>query len=161
PYHRAQQPAASPEDRLAMIRRAVADNPHLRASDVDIVRPGPNYSVDTVADVQRELGEGVPLAFIIGWDSLRDIHRWRTPDELARRCRLVAVRRPGASDPNWATLEAAIPNARRRILALDAPLLDISATALRQRVARGWPLRYWTPDAVAAYIEERGLYREG
>ncbi len=159
PYHRAHQPGAAAADRLAMVRLAVADNPHFRVSTVDIDREGPSYSVDTVADLQREYGPDERLAFLTGWDSLAEIHRWRTPNELARRCQLVAVRRPGVRDPDWTALEQAIPGARERILALDAPLLDISASAIRARIARGLPVRYRTPDAVIGYIRERGLYR--
>lgn len=158
PYLRPERPRTAAADRLAMVRIAIADNPHFRASAVDIERAGPSYTVDTIADLAREYNGGVRFAFLLGWDSLAELHRWRTPDALARVCQLVAVRRPGVTDPDWNVLEMAVPGARDRILALDAPLLDISATAIRQRIARGQSVRYRTPDAVIAYIHERGLY---
>ncbi|MBI4498736.1 MAG: nicotinate-nucleotide adenylyltransferase [Chloroflexi bacterium] len=159
PYHRARLPVADTASRLAMVRLGVASNPAFRVSMVDIERTGPSYSVDTVQDLRQELGEGVPLFFIMGWDALRELHSWHRPDLLADLCRIVAVRRPGVAEADWAVLERAVPRARERILQLDMPLIGISATDIRRRVAHGLSIRYWVPDPVSAHIAAHGLYR--
>lgn len=159
PYHRGRQPVADAMSRLAMVRLGVASNPAFRVATVDLEREGPSYSVDTVQDLQRQVGEDHPLFFILGWDSLRELHSWHRPDLLAELCQIVAVRRPGPAEMDWNALERLVPEAPERIIQLDTPLIGISATEVRRRVAEGISIRYWVPDPVAAYIAEHHLYR--
>ena len=158
PYHRRRGPVADSASRLAMVQAGIASNPAFRVSAVDIERAGPSYSVDTVRDLRRSLGNAVPLYFIVGMDSLRELHTWRQPDLLLQLCRVAAVRRPGTRPVNWAPLEQAVPGARERVVLLDTPLIGISATEIRRRAAGGQSIRYWVPDTVAAYITEHQLY---
>jgi nicotinate-nucleotide adenylyltransferase len=95
----------------------------------------------------------------MGFDSLRDLPKWRDPDKLIRIARLVALTRPDVPI-DWNALEAALPGVRERVRLLDMPELEIASRDLRERVRTGRSIRYMVTDAVGAYIEEQGLYRE-
>lgn len=147
---------SSAEHRVAMVERAIAGNPRFALSRVDLDRPGPQYSVEMVRLLQGERPEAT-LAFLIGGDSLRDLPQWSRPDELIRLVRLGVMRRPGSA-PDLTQLERELPGIRERVDWIDAPQIEISASALAQRVRAGLSIRYQTPDAVRAYIEEHRLY---
>ena len=153
---RAISPAA---DRVEMVSRAIAGNPHFRLSRVDVDRPGASYSVEMVARLRHDLGDDASIFFIVGRDALADLPLWREPARLADLCRIVAVNRPGYPPLDLRRLESAIPDASARILQLEVPELSISASNLRQRVREGRPITYMTPDAVIEYIQQHGLYR--
>lgn len=143
--------------RIALVEAAIADNPAFRLSRVDLDRPGPHYTVDTLA-LLREIYADAELYFLMGSDSLAEFLSWRDPAGIVRQAILAVMERPG-----WVAdidaLQRAIPGIRDRILWLDAPRLDISASDLRRRVRVGLPIRYLVPPAVEAYIREHGLYQ--
>ena len=143
-------------DRLEMVRRSVAGDPLFEASDLDLTRGGVSYTVESVRALHARYPEA-RLFFIIGGDSLRDLPGWSRPDELIRLVRLGVMRRPGSA-PDLTQLEREIPGIRERVDWIDAPQIEISASALAQRVRAGLSIRYQTPDAVRAYIEEHRLY---
>jgi nicotinate-nucleotide adenylyltransferase len=151
-------PVATPEQRLHMVRLAISGSPYYSLSTVEIERPGPSCSVDTVAELRGQLDKNGELYFILGQDSLAGLPRWREPERLVRMCRLVAVPRPGHPLPDVEALEASVPGLTESIIRLDAPHIDISASDIRERVSRGLPIRYLVPEAVADYIAEQGLY---
>ena len=152
--------AISPADaRVAMIERAIADNPHFRLSRVDVDRPGTSYSVDMVRTLHLEFGPATDFLFIIGTDSLLDLSSWRDPASLLELCQVVAVNRPGYAPVDLAQLDRIVPNARERIIRLDVPLFDVAASDIRARVAKGRSIRYLVPEAVREYIADNGLYR--
>ncbi|MBA7596054.1 putative nicotinate-nucleotide adenylyltransferase [subsurface metagenome] len=146
------------EHRMEMIRLALAPNTYFRASAVDLGRPGPSYTVDTLADLRRELGEEANLYFILGIDALAQLPTWREPQRIVELCHLVAARRPEAGDLDLESLERSIPGISRRITILDNPLIDISSSDIRQRVAEGKSIHEMVPEAVELYIKEKGLY---
>ncbi len=149
--------SATPEHRLRMVELAIADNPHFAVTTLDM-QPGPSYTVHllerlTVAYPNAE------LYFIIGYDALRRLADWYQAAEVLEMAYMVASPRPG-NKLDIDALAARLPAARDRVLLLESgPLLDISATALRERVAAGLPIRYQTPDAVIEYIMQQHLYR--
>jgi nicotinate-nucleotide adenylyltransferase len=161
PPHKRERPVSAAADRVAMVALAIADNSHFQLSRVDVDRPGASYTVDTVRTIQAEVGPDAQLFFIIGADSLADLPSWHQPNLLLELCQLVAVNRPGYPAFDLGRLEPAIPRARERVIALDVPAVAIAATEIRRRVAAGWPITYLVPTTVRAYIEERGLYRQG
>ena len=150
---------ASPEHREAMLRLAIADHQSFELSRVDLEREGPSYTVDTLELLTRRLGSGTELNFVLGADSLVDLPLWHAPDRLIQLARLAVVPRPGFSS-DLDVLDRAIPGSKEAIRQVDAPLLEISATDLRRRVAERRSIRYLVPEAVRAYIQEHRLYVE-
>jgi nicotinate-nucleotide adenylyltransferase len=148
--------AAPPEMRLAMTRLACAPNTAFEASDVELERPGPSYTVDTLAALRATTDS--ELFFILGADALGDLPRWHAAQRIVEFARIVAVGRPGAH-PDLSALTLALPGIGGRLTQIAGPMLDISSTLLRQRVAAGLPIRYQAPDPVVDFIAEQALYR--
>ena len=148
----------SAEHRLQMLRLAIADELHFRLSTIEIERAGPSYTVDTIAGLRGKLGEGDELFFILGWDSLAQLPEWREPSRLIKTCYLVVVPRPGYPRPKLKALEVSIPGISQRVMFMDSPEIDISASAIRDRVVRGLSVRHLVPEPVNRYIKQHGLY---
>ncbi len=149
---------APAEHRVQMVRLAIAEQPYFKLSTIEIDRGGSSYTVDTVTELQAQFSVEDELFFILGWDSLAQLHRWREPSRLIKMCRLVAVPRPGYSLPDLNSLETAIPGLLQRLILLDKPEVDISATEIRNRVARGLSIRHLVPEPVDEYIRQHKLY---
>jgi len=147
------------EHRLNMVRLAIAGKSYFKASTMEIERKGPTYSVDTLAEMRREIEDKDELFFIIGWDNLMELPRWHQPERLVSLCRLVAVPRVGYPVPDLASIEASIPGISQRVIMLDKPQIDISASVIRERVRQGLSISHLVPEAVEKYIKEKGLYR--
>lgn len=160
PWLKAEQSISPGALRLQMVRLAVESNPFFQVSALEIDRPGPTYSVDTLEVLRRERGPQVELYFILGMDTLLDLPRWKEPQRFLELCIPVAVVRPGHSRAILEELEARLPGLRKRVQVLDGPTIGISGTALRQRVARGISIRYLVPFKVEQFIAEHGLYRD-
>ena len=146
--------------RVQMVKLAITGKQHFRLSTIEIERPGPTYSVDTVSEFREELDVGDELYFVLGWDNLEQLPRWHQPELLVSMCRLVAVPRVGFAVPDLASLDEAIPGLSKRVIVLDRPQIDISASVIRERVRRGLPISHLVPQAVEKYIREHGLYRD-
>ena len=162
PWLKAGQPVTAGAHRLRMVELAVADYPQFGVLDWEVARPGPSYTVDTLARLRGEQGVDLEIYFILGVDALADFPRWKEPDRVLELARLAVVQRPGYGALVAAEVVAAV-KARyggygERIELLTVAGLDISATDLRRRAARGWSLRYRTPAAVGGYVREWGLY---
>ncbi|HUT76026.1 MAG TPA: nicotinate-nucleotide adenylyltransferase [Armatimonadota bacterium] len=155
PPHKKDYRVTDAEHRYAMTLAATCDHPRFTASRIELERPGPSYTIDTLRRLQRE-HPTAELFFITGADAVRELLTWREPQELAALCRLVAVTRPGY---DLGGLERALGELARQVRALEAPGVNVSSTDIRARVARGWSLRYLTPPAVETYIAKHGLYR--
>ena len=151
---RAEVPA---EDRLAMTRLAAARNPRLRVSKVDVDRPPPSYTVETLDLIQRR-HPGAELHLILGIDALQDFLEWREPERLLDLARLLVVSRPGHELEVPGAVRARLGKRAARIRLHEMPLLEVSSTEIRRRLRRGEPVRYLVPDAVERYIRERRLY---
>jgi len=151
PWQKGHRQVTAAPHRLTMCLRATADNPRFAVSCVDVDRPGPTYTVDTLRDLAAA-HPGAHLAFITGADALRGILTWRDADEVLRRAQLVGVTRPGhvLVDPGVGA---------DRVTLIDVPALAISSTDIRDRVRRGAPIDYLVPAEVAEYITEQGLYQ--
>ena len=158
PLLKPSHPITPAEHRLQMLRLAVADRPYLRVSAMEIERPGPSYTVDTIAELRGQYDSKDEIFFILGWDSLAQLPEWREPPRLIKMCYLVAVPRPGFQRPNLEALEASIPGISQRVVFLEKPHIDISASAIRERAARGLPLHRLVPEPVAEYIRRQKLY---
>lgn len=158
PWLKESSPILAAEHRVQMVRLAVATQPYFRLSTVEIDRAGLSYTVDTITELQAELGAGDELFFILGWDNLAQLPQWRESSRLIEMCRLVAVPRPGYRLPGLDSLEAALPGLSRSLVVLDKPEVDISATEIRKRVAQGLSIGHLVPEPVGEYIRQHKLY---
>ncbi len=152
------RPITPAEHRLQMLRLAIDDRPYLKVSAMEIERPGPSYTVDTIAELRRQHGSKDEIFFILGWDGLAQLPQWRDPSRLIEMCALVAVPRPGYQRPSPEALDASIPGISRRVVFLEKPQIDISASAIRAWAARGLSLRRLVSEPVAEYIKQQKLY---
>lgn len=148
--------AASAADRYEMCRLAAAGHPRLRVSDVELRRPGPSFTVDTLAALAAERPDA-ELHLLLGWDAARELAAWRAPDEVMRLARLVIVTRPGFPAPGAGDLAAAGIDAGRAILC-DVPTPAVEATDVRRQVERGGSLAGLLDPEVERYLRFRGLY---
>lgn len=160
PWLKLDIPVSSAEHRVHMVRLALAGRPYFTLSTMEIERAGPTYTVETITELKSHLNDGDELFFILGWDSLSELPQWKEPGRLAEMCRLVAVPRPGYSCPDVKSLEAAIPGISKRVMFMEKPEIDISATEIRGRLARGLSIRHLVPEPVNRYIKRHRLYSE-
>jgi len=144
------------DQRVEMVRRAIADNPHFKLCTIEAERPGPSYTVDTVMMLREQLGSEVGLFFILGRDTLAELPSWKEPKKLVQLCRLVVAPRLGSKDLQH--LETEIPGLLGKVVQLDMPVIGISSSGIRQRVAQGLPIRYLVPAGVEKYISEQKIY---
>jgi nicotinate-nucleotide adenylyltransferase len=157
PPHKQHQAITPVEHRLAMVQCAIQDNPLFELSRVELERPGPHYTLDTIKQIaaQHPDADIIPL---IGSDSLRDLPNWNRPNELLQACHWVGVmHRPGEQE-NLEELERRLPGIRSKVHYVDAPLLEIASREIRNRIASGRPFRYYLHPAVYEYIVTHRLY---
>ena len=152
---------ASHEDhRVAMTELAIAGNPAFALSRVDVDRDGPSYTADSLERLREQYGgpDRAAMWFVVGSDSLLNLHRWREPGRILAQTRLAVVRRP-TFDADLDALEARVPGITAAVDWVDAPLMEISSTDIRERLRQGRSARYRVPAPVLAYIKQHGLYR--
>jgi len=159
PPHKQEQVISSVEDRLAMVKLAIEDNPKFELSRVELDRPGPHYTLDTVETIAEEYPEA-DITPIIGGDSLRDLPTWHNPKGLLYASHWVGVMRRPGEEPNLDALERTLPGISSKVHYVDAPLLEIASREIRSRVAEGRPYRYYLPTQVYDYINEHHLYQQ-
>jgi nicotinate-nucleotide adenylyltransferase len=146
------------EQRIEMLRLAVDGRPHLKVSYMEIERAGPSYTVDTIAELKKRYGGKDEIYFILGWDSLTQMADWREPGRIIEMCYLAAVPRPGWQRPSLEALEKTIQGITKKVVFMDKPRLDISATVIREKVARGETIDGLVHGPVAEYIKKHKLY---
>ena len=159
PWFKASDSVTEARHRMAMVELAIASNPCFRASDIEIGRAGPTYTVETLIKLREQLGRDSEIYLILGLDSLQEIDRWRSPERVFELATVVGMSRPGCADLDAKRLDSIFPGASDRVMMLDGPLIDISATDLRRRVSEGLSIKYRVPESVEAYVYEQGLYR--
>ncbi len=160
PMSKPARPITPAEHRLAMLCLAVAGKPHLQVSTMEIERPGPSYTVDTIYQFRRQYGND-DIYFILGWDSLEQVPEWHEPALLIRLCFLAAVPRPGYPHPDLQILETAIPGISGRVVFLEKPQVDINASSIREKAAAGISIDDLVLAPVAEYIIKHKLYTGG
>ena len=151
PWQKAHRDVSPSEDRYLMTVIATASNPRFSVSRIDVDRPGPTYTIDTLRDLRQSYGDA-ELFFITGADALAQILGWRAADELFELAHFVGVSRPGYEPVDL----SGFPEGAVTLLAV--PALAISSSDCRARVGRGAPVWYLVPDGVVQYIEKRSLY---
>ncbi|MBC7266514.1 MAG: nicotinate-nucleotide adenylyltransferase [Anaerosomatales bacterium] len=151
--HRRVTPA---EHRYLMTVIATASNPDFEVSRMEVDRPGPTYTVDTMLALRAELGPDADLYFITGADAVWEILTWKDSEVLAGVCSFIAATRPGYDLSRFSLDDAQ----RMHVEFMEVPALAISSTDIRSRVMERRPIRYLLPEAVAAYIRKNGLYAQ-
>jgi nicotinate-nucleotide adenylyltransferase len=154
PWQKQDKKVSPAEDRYLMTVIATASNPQFSVSRLDIDRPGPTYTIDTLRDLRAERGDDAELYFITGADALSRMLSWQDVDELFTLAHFVGCTRPGHR-----LTDQGLPE--DKVSLVEIPALAISSTGCRQRVAKGQPIWYLVPDGIVQYIAKRGLYRNG
>lgn len=150
----------APEHRLAMVRAAIEGNRAFEASDEELRRPGPSYTVDTLAAFAAGGAAPDALWLILSSEALAGFPRWREPGGILELARLAVVPRGGFDPLGPAWVAEHFPGREDRFAFLPGPLLPISGSVVRRRAAAGRSVRYLVPDAVARYIAQHRLYQE-
>ena len=153
PWQKEGRQVSASEDRYLMTVIATASNPRFSVSRVDIDRPGPTYTIDTLRDLREQRGPEVEFFFITGADALEQMMTWQNADELFKLAHFVGCTRPG-----YRLSGADLPD--DRVSLIEIPALAISSTNCRQRVEAGQPIWYLVPDGIVQYISKRSLYRK-
>ncbi|MEA2007697.1 MAG: nicotinate-nucleotide adenylyltransferase [Chloroflexota bacterium] len=157
PPHKPNQQIAPLQHRIEMVQAIVENEPNFELSRVEIDRPPPHFAVDTV-EILGDKYPGVHLVYLLGGDSLRDLPLWRQAQKFVRLVdTLGVVHRPHASI-NLPALKRDLPGLSEKLRLIEAPLLQISSTDIRQRVRTNYPYRYLLPPMVYNIILKRGLY---
>lgn len=150
PWQKEDREVSAAEHRYLMTVIATASNPRFTVSRVDLDRPGPTFTVDTLTDLKREHPNDT-LFFITGADALSAMMGWKDADKLSELAQLIGVTRPGyrLSDPRLPGSDVTL---------VEVPAMAISSTACRERVSEGQPVWYLVPDGVVQYITKYRLY---
>jgi nicotinate-nucleotide adenylyltransferase len=163
PPHKLGRPITPAADRLAMVELATEDEPGTAVSRIELDRPGPSYTVDTVASLLDEAARDdrqVDLTVILSAESFADLPDWHAADRLVELATIAVAPRPGHPLPEPTALADRLRGIVGRLAVIHAILPDISASTIRELVAVGRPIDHLVPLRVAAYIKEHDLYRE-
>jgi nicotinate-nucleotide adenylyltransferase len=157
PPHKPDAPISSIEDRITMVETAIENDPVFELSYADIDRPGPHYAIDTIRWL-TERHDDIDFVYLMGADSLMDLPTWHDPMGFLEICGVLGVmRRPGV-EVDMLELEFELPGVTGKVTFFDAPLIGISGQDIRRRVRNREPFRYFLPQAIVEFIEEKGLY---
>lgn len=158
PPHKLGERVTEAAHRLEMTRRAIADSDLFECSTIEIDRPGPSYTIDTVKQVLELYGPETQLYLLLGADEGRDLMKWREPYEIMKLATIAVANRPGL--PVSDVVDSLPEDFARGIVPMEMPGVDISATDLRERVRSGRSIRYLVPKLVEEYIWANGLYAD-
>ena len=159
PPHKLDHQISDGHARAEMLSLAVAGYPEFVVDRRELKRKGPSFTVDTLTEYAVEF-PNADLFFLVGADSLRDLLTWREPERISQLATLVACNRPGVPELQREQIEEwAGPEIANRIVTQRIPGTEISASELRDRARSGRNLRFLTPRAVEAFVNQHGLYR--
>lgn len=153
PWQKVDRVVTPAEDRYLMAVIATASNPRFSVSRVDVDRPGPTYTIDTLRDLREHVTQPAQMYFITGADALNQILSWRNVEELFELAHFVGVNRPGHE-----LSDEGLPAGR--VTLVNVPAMAISSTDVRARVGSGRPIWYLVPDGVVQYVVKRRLYQQ-
>ena len=160
PPHKMDQDRAPAAQRIEMLNLATAGNSRFSVWDVEIQRGGVSYTVDTLTQLRQQCPDD-ELFLLMGADSLHDLPNWREPNRICELACLVVVQRAGSEPVHFRSLSKVVSEKRIKLFeqhVVPMPILGISSSEIRQRVASGRTIRYQTPPAVEQYVAHAGLY---
>jgi nicotinate-nucleotide adenylyltransferase len=143
--------------RLQLVQAAISENTTFEISRVDIDRPGPHYAVDTL-DLLAQNNPGIELFYLMGGDSLRDLPTWYRPVDFLKACGGLGVMRRPSSKTDLSALEGLLPGISQRVQFIQAPLIEVSSSDIRERIDSGRTYRYFLPQPVYQIITESCMY---
>ena len=161
PPHKNAANLSAGEHRLRMVELAIEGNPRFRACDIELARGDVSYSVDTVAMLVSQYGQGAEFYFIVGADSVMELETWRECKKLLSLCTVVTAARPGWDLSSWRPREGLYTSEEIAALkghVIETPLIGVSSTGIRRRRQAAESIRYLVPAAVEKYIVENNLY---
>lgn len=161
PMSKPGQKVSPAEDRIAMLEMAVKGKPKLEISNIEIERPGPSYTAETLTELRKCVGEEDELYFILGMDSLKQLKEWYRPERILEIARIAVVTRPGYTKPDTDEMKKTIPGITERTVFINGMKTDISATKIRKKAEKGEKLDGIVPGEVAEYIATHNLYTRG
>lgn len=145
---------SDPDIRLKMLELAIENHDHFKVKKNELEREGISYTIDTINLLHEEYEKLSPdFYYFIGMDNVNDLHRWKNPDEIIKRCKIIAFGRPGFKPNKEAKKYLSC------IQLIHVPLLEISSTFIRDRIKSGLSVRYLVPDSVRLYINEKQIYK--
>jgi len=162
PPHKPGRPISPAAVRLALVEAGIAGEPRLEASRIELDRPGPSYTVDTLEDLaaaEHAAGREPDVTLVLSADSFDGLPGWHEPERLLGLARIAVAPRAG-HQPDLAAVERALPAARGRVTVLELPPIEVSASEIRRRAALGEPLDGLVPPAVATLVRDNRLYRQ-
>jgi nicotinate-nucleotide adenylyltransferase len=145
------------EVRMEMTKMATADDERFSVSALEVEREGPSYTYETLEALAEERAD-TELVFVMGADAAVGLESWRKPERVVEIASLAVARRAGVSDADVAAVTRSL-GCEGRATMLEMPQFGVSSSVVRERAKQARPLRYLVPDAVASFIEERGIYR--
>ena len=159
PPHKQNQDVTEAMHRYVMTVLATCSNPNFEVFDIEMNRPGPSYTIDTIRELLERFGEDTEFYFITGADAIQEIHTWDRIEELLEMCHFIGASRQGCL-PDVNQIKASFGElGKRKIHRLETPELEISSTDIRNRIKKGYSIKYIVPTAVEQYIYKQGLYR--
>ena len=159
PWLKVERGISPSEHRIEMVRLSIAQHEHFAISTVEVERGGPSYTVDTLDELRTTMGEN-DYYLILGRDSFTELPLWKEPEKIVGMCKLVVVPRIGTNLPELRDVAARIKGlSGENVVTLDSPMIGISSSGIRERVAGGLPIDYLVPGEVEKYIVAHGLYR--
>ena len=157
PPHKLDKQISPAKHRYMMTMLATCSNPRFQVSDMEMHRQGPSYSRDTLAQLLEEHGSDTEFYFIVGADSVENLHTWNRIDELLTMCHFIGASRPGCM-PDMEKIAQRFGPLAEKIHCLETPELEISSTEIRHRVGQKRTIRYIVPETVEQYIYKEKLY---
>ncbi len=148
-------------DRFHMVELAIQGNPYFEISSIEMERTGPSYTVDTIHQVKKMIGDEYKIYFLAGTDAVADLPTWKYNKKLLSICDFICASRPGSTDKLNKSVSYFGELGKEKIHFLKMPELEISSTDLRRRIENNMSVTYMIPDGVIKYIKEKQIYRGG
>ncbi|NLJ34199.1 MAG: nicotinate-nucleotide adenylyltransferase [Firmicutes bacterium] len=159
PPHKKDYRVTAAKHRYQMTVLATITNPHFHVSRIELNRPAPSYTIDTLRSVKKLLGPKTQVFFISGADAILDILTWKDVDEVMEMCYFIAAPRPGYQlEELGQRLGYLLNKYSHKVFCVEVPALAISSTDIRERVTQNRPIKYLLPESVEDYIYKYELY---
>lgn len=159
PPHKQEQAVTPAMHRYIMTALATYSNPYFHASSLELDRPGPSYTIDSIYELIDRFGQDTEIYFITGADAIQEIPTWDRIEELLGLCQFIAATRQGCLPSVDNIKEHFGELGKNRIHRLTTPELEISSTDIREKVKKGDSIKYIVPESVEFYIQKEHLYR--